>query len=272
MNHSSSSIIVRSAVLAGVFSNVLATAGLGSETAGPLQFPNQAIQVDADPSDWKGIQPHVASGENHLWFGQGMTREKWTGNRDLSYQWRGAWHGSRLFFLIEVTDDNVAEALQPSSYLCDCVEIYIDYGNRGGKRVTVLDGRKDWFEKYDSKEIMGYEMHFLPTKEPLVFLDHRGKYATSSPHNVEFAGKWQGEVKTRRTKTGYITELAFAIPASPIELGKTIGVEIGVCDDDGKSRESIMMWPATMAEFWIDMGGYAKVRLAGPTSAEPESE
>ncbi len=57
-----------------------------------------------------------------------MTREKWRGNEDLSYRWRAAWSGDKLYFLFEVTDDRVIPAGQTSSYLCDCIsQSYRDY-------------------------------------------------------------------------------------------------------------------------------------------------
>ena len=170
------------------------------------------ITVDGDPSDWKTIPPVLVRGEEHLWFGQGMTRKQWRGNDDLSYSWRAAWWGDKLYFLVEVTDDKVLGPERPSSFLCDGLEIYLDYGNRGGRRVKVLDGRADWFAKFDPKELMGYEMHFLPSSPPRVYLDHRAKYATDSPHNAEFARRWQGEIAAKRTKTGYLLEIGFSVP------------------------------------------------------------
>ena len=83
----------------------------------------------------------MVRGEKQLWFGQGMTRQQWHGNGDLSYAWRAAWWGDKLYFLVEVTDDKVLGPTQPKSFLCDGLEIYLDYGNRGGRRVRVLDGR-----------------------------------------------------------------------------------------------------------------------------------
>lgn len=110
---------------------------------------------------------------------------------------------------------------------------------------------------------MGYEMHFLPADRPLVFLDHPDRYATGRPHNGEFAKAWQGEVKTRRTADGYVLEVGFSVPSVVLEPGKTLGIEIGVCDDDGDGRKSIMMWTGTKGDFWITMDGYGKLRLDG---------
>lgn len=220
------------------------------------------ITVDGDLSDWQGIAPDRVEGADHLWFGQGMTPEKWSGNQDLSYSWRGAYSGDRLFFLVEVTDDHVVEAGQRFSYLCDCIEIYLDYKNRGGKRVCVMDGRSNWFAKCYERELMGYELHFLPTQPVRVYLDHRHKYALDRPQTDEFRCRWQGEAVCKRTTTGYSMEIGFSIPNLPhLKPGTTLGVEIGVCDNDGNGRESIMMWTGTKSDFWLRMDEYGKVTL-----------
>ena len=226
-------------------------------------FPERHIVVDGDTADWKQLAPNVVQGRDHLWYGQGMTPEKWHDNADLSYQWRGAWSGHQLYFLFEVSDDQVLESNQPSSYLCDCIENYLDYANRGGQRVVVLDGRADWFTKCDPQELKGYELHFLPSEPPCVYLDHTHKYALNQPHTERFRRQWNGEAVTKRTATGYITEIGFTVPGVVLQPGQILGVETGVCDDDGQGRESIMMWTGTKADFWLSMNEYGKVTLTG---------
>lgn len=226
-----------------------------------LELPERKIVVDADPADWKGVPATVVQGERHLWFGQGMTREKWHGNRDLSFSWRAAWHGNKLYFLFEVNDNKVLEPSRPSSFLNDSVEIFLDWGDRGGQRVKVMDGRPDWFSKYDPREMMGCELHFQPTTTPRVYLDHRNKYATDKPHSVEFAKKWAGEAAVKKTATGYTMEIGFALPGVALKPGKVMGLEVGVNDDDGQGRKSIMIWPATKSDFWLVMDEYGKIVL-----------
>lgn len=228
----------------------------------------RAITVDGDPAEWLDMPLNAVGGQEHLWFGQGMTPEKWAGNEDLSYSWRGACSGDKLFFLIEVTDDRMVEAGRPSSFLCDCVEIYVDYKNRGGQRVCVMDGRANWFDTCDDRELMGYELHFLPTQPPRVYLDHRHKYRVDKPQNETFERRWHGKAVCKRTTTGYILEAGFSIPKRRhLKHGAAIGLEIGVCDDDGNGRESIMMLTGTKADFWLRMDEYAQVTLmAGDAS------
>ncbi len=232
-----------------------------SKSVAQSQFPKRQIIVNGNTQDWKGIPAIAVHGENYLWFGQGMTREKWLGDDDLSYQWRGAWSGHHLYFLIEVTDDHVMDPIQQFSYLCDCVEIYLDYDNRKGRRVKILDERQDWFERYDPAEMMGYELHFLPADPPPTFLHHRDKYAVDKPQHVQFKEVWHGEAAFARTAEGYRIEVGLTVPGVDLCPGKVLGVEIGVCDDDGKSRESIMMWTGTKSDFWTNMGEYGEVTL-----------
>lgn len=225
------------------------------------QVVRHPIVVDGVTDDWTGVERNVVSGPDQLWFGQGMTREKWQDDSDLSYRWRAAWSEGRLFFLFEVDDEMVVEAGQEASYLSDCIEIYLDYGNRGGKRVMVMDGREDWFSSCDRRELMGYEMHFLPTNPPRVYLDHTHQYAIEKPQTAEFAADWNGEAVVKRTSKGYCMELGFRIPGVELESGKTLGIETGVCDDDGSGREAIMMWTGTKGEFWLTMDEYGKATL-----------
>ena len=133
----------------------ISLAGVECVAAPRCDFVRRTIALDGDLRDWDGIVPLAVRGEEHLWFGQGMTPEQWKGNADLSYQWRGAWDGDHLYFAIEVADDRLVKPNQASSFLCDCAEIYLDYDNQGGRRVKVLDGREDWFARCDPRELMG---------------------------------------------------------------------------------------------------------------------
>ena len=235
-------------------------------------LPERRITVDGNLEDWAGIAPNVVRGKDHLWFGQGMTPDKWTGDADLEYQWRGAWSGDRLYFAIEVNDDRLVEPRQAKSFLCDCVDIYLDYNLLRGKRVKVLDGREDWFARCDPRELMGYELHFLATAPPRVYLDHSDQYALEKPHTDRFRRDWAGEAAFRRTDRGYVMEVGFRIPGVALRVGKSLGIEIGVCDDDGQGRESIMMWTGTRSDFWVTMDQYGIATLRGTADVRGQSK
>ena len=119
------------------------------------------------------------------------------------------------------------------------------------------------------RELMGYELHFLPTDPPRVYLDHADKYALGKPQTDRFQREWAGSAAFRRTARGYVMEVGFRVPGVPLHSGKTLGVEIGVCDDDGQGRESIMMWTGTKSDFWITMDDYGKATLT-ESAAAPE--
>ena len=72
---------------------------------------------------------------------------------------------------------------------------------------------------------------------------------SAKPQTDRFQRDWAGTAGSRRTARGYVVEVGFRVPGVPLRAGKTMGVEIGVCDDDGKGRESIMMWTGDQERF-----------------------
>ena len=222
------------------------------EPAAPTNdITKRAITVDADISDWQGVPAHRVEGAEHLWFGQGMTPEKWKGNADHSFQWRTAWYGNKLYFLFEVTDDIVVDpAQQPNSFLNECIEILLDPHNQGGPL---------WVENAaGEKTFNGYEMHFLPSEGQPVFIDD---YVMDKPQTERFNKTWDGETAARKTETGYIMEVAFTIPDVELKPGLVMGMEIGIGDDDGQRRKSLQTWTGKQVDFWLTMDHYNKVTL-----------
>jgi len=225
------------------------------EPAPAYDIAKHPITVDADIADWEGVAVNRVEGREHLWYGQGMTPEKWKGNADHSFQWRAAWSGNKLCFLFEVTDDIVVDpAQQPNSFLNDCIEILLDHQNQGGPRFDETDGQKT---------LHGYEVHFLPSKDQLVFVNDAlsPMYPMDKPQNDLFQKKWAGQTAARKTDTGYIMEIAFSIPGVELKPGMVMGMEIGIGDDDGQGRKSLQIWTGRQVDFWITMDHYNKVTL-----------
>ena len=52
------------------------------------------------------------------------------------------------------------------------------------------------------------------------------------------------------------------MPRLRLEPGLTLGLELGVCDDDGDGRESILMWTGTKKDFWLTMDDYGQAQLS----------
>ncbi len=226
------------------------------ETARPrYDAPQRKIVVDGNTDDWQGSQEAQVAGPDHLWFGQGMTPDKWHGNQDLSYRWRAAWFGNKLYFLFEVTDDKLIDPpTQPNSFLNDCIEILLDHQNRGGERFVERDGRKT---------LRGFEMHFLPSSPPLVFVDDSlsPMYPLEKPQNDLFEKDWSGEIKVKTTPHGYIAEIGFAIPGVTLAKDMELGIDTDVCDDDGGGRKSLQLWTGRQVDFWLTMDHYGHLRL-----------
>ncbi len=227
-----------------------------NESTEPIyDIAKRAIAVDADISDWEGVAANHVEGREHLWYGQGMTPEKWKGDADHSFQWRAAWFENKLYFLIEATDDIVVDpAQQPNSFLNDCIEILIDPGNQGGPRFDEGDGQKT---------LNGYELHFLPSKGQLAFIDDAlsPMYPMDHPQNELFREGWAGQTAARKTDSGYIMEIAFSIPGVALKPGMVMGMEIGIGDDDGEGRKSLQIWTGRQVDFWLTMDHYGKVTL-----------
>jgi hypothetical protein len=193
-----------------------------------------------------------------------MTPDKWHGNQDLSFRWRGAWDGDKLYFLVVVTDDHLIDPpQQPKTWLNDCIEIHLDPLHLGGPRKQRVDGKD---------RLRGYEMHFVPTAKPVIMLDDvlAPDYPMDKPQNDLFQKKWGGQMAVKKTPTDYIVEIAFSIPGVPLHAGRTMGLDVAVCDDDGQSRKALMLWSGNRGEFWLNMDDHPQVTLTEQYTGEPK--
>jgi hypothetical protein len=224
-----------------------------------VSAPQTQIRVDGDAGDWAGIKETVVRGADHLWIGQGMERENWDGNEDLSFGWKTAWHDEKLYFLIRVTDDNVQPCIREYSWLNDCVEIYLDVHNQVGPRIEGA-GVSTPIEERAGKKLNGYEMHFLPCGR--VYLDDTlTTYRLENAQNEMFVRDWEGQFEVATTEDGYVMEIGMKVPGAMLKAGRVMGVDVGVCDDDGKGREGLMLWHSGQVDFWITMDYFGKIIL-----------
>lgn len=225
------------------------------------EIADRKIVVDGNIKDWQSISPIKVEGRGHLWIGQGLTEAQWEGNDDLSFNWRAAHHDEKLFFLFEVKDDTLSNFDQQYAWLNDCIEIYVDPESSGGSRITGI-GADNTFEDRIGKQMRGYEMQFLPSRPPKVFVDDsKGVYYTNAEQNSAFKEQWHGEVVTKKTEKGYLMEIAFAVPGSDFQSGQELGLDVAVCDDDGKGRKSLLLWSGDKGEFWVTMDNFKKMAL-----------
>ena len=217
------------------------------------------ITVDGDTEDWRGIEPILVQGEEQLWLGQGLSVDNWKGNADLSYSWRAAWRGDKLYFLFIVADDKMTQPGEPLAFLNDCAMLYIDPLNEGGPRRITIDGQE---------ELRGFDLYVAASSPAAVFLGQSSdnplhRYRLDKPQTQTFQTKWNGQVVVQKTPLGYVVEMGFSLPGGGLARGRMLGVENGVCDNDGAGRESLMTWSAARGDFWQDMSKWGQLRLVG---------
>jgi len=211
------------------------------------------IIVDGEIFDWEGISAETVDNKDNLWFGQGMVPENWLGKHDLSFSWRAARKGNKLYLLYEVSDDHISPFDRDNTWLNDCVEICIDPLNKGGARKDSVNGKL---------VLRGYETHFLPSQPPHAFLyDHSSVFFTDSPQDDVFRDEWHGEMAVKYKPDGYVMELGFSIPEVTLKEGVVIGFETGISDDDGDGRKSLITWTGIQNDFWITMDNYGKLLI-----------
>lgn len=219
------------------------------------------IVVDGETADWEGIPAVTVEDKEHLWFGEGLPEGAWKGKNDLSFSWRTTWNNDRLFFLFEVQDDTLSNFDQDYAWLNDCIEIYIDPHGSGGSRIKGI-GSENSLEDRIGRKMHGYEMQFLPTQPPKVYVDDsKGIYFTDADQNAAFQEQWQGEAVIQNTTDGYLMEIAFAVPEVSLQSGKKLGMDVAVCDDDGAGRKSLMIWSGYKGEFWLTMDNFKTMGL-----------
>jgi len=219
------------------------------------------IKVDGNIKDWQGIEKNLVQGAKHLWIGQGMTLDKWHGNNDHSFSWRAAWFQNKIYFLVEVTDNNFQPCIREYTWLNDCVEIQFDPRNLAGDRIENVTVDTPLQERI-GKRLRGYEMHFLPCSPPRVYLDDtKTIYRLENVQNDIFFHQWNGEIETKRTDKGYLLEIGFSVPQLKLAPDMIMGLDVAVGDDDGQERKSLMLWTGRQVPFWITMDQYGSLTL-----------
>lgn len=251
-----------------ILSSTLASCSYNKEkTKDAIQANNEYkidsnnITVDGNTTDWDSIPVISVETKDHLWFGEGLPEGAWQGTSDLSFNWKIAHRDGKLFFLFRVKDDTLSNFNQQHSWMNDCIEIYLDHQNIGSDRITEIKAANT-LEDRKGKRLRGHELHFLPSTNPKVFLDDTEQvYYTDSAQTSVFKKQWHGEVVTKKTGDGYLMEIGFAMPNYYAQAGQKIGVDVAVCDDDGKGRKSLLIWSGYKGEFWLTMDNFKKMVL-----------
>ncbi len=226
-----------------------------------IEISQRQIKVDGKSSDWSLIPSTHVENKGHLWIGEGVPPGKWEGNKDLSYSWKTAWNENKIYFLFEVKDDTLSNFDQMYAWMNDCIEIYIDPNRKGGDRITGI-GSENSLEDRIGKPLRGYEMQFLPSSPPKVFMDDSKRtYFTKKDQNQVFKEEWQGDIVVKKAIDGYTMEIGFSLPATKFKKGYKLGMDVAICDDDGQGRKSLMKWSGYKGQFWLTMDNFKRMVL-----------
>tara|TARA_R110002049_G_scaffold307720_2_gene509203 strand:- start:30329 stop:31084 length:756 start_codon:yes stop_codon:yes gene_type:complete len=214
------------------------------------------IEVDGKSSDWSHIPSVYVGHKNNLWIGEGVPAGEWEGKKDLSYSWKSAWNKNKIYFLFEVKDDTLSNFDQSYAWMNDCIEIYIDPNRKGGQRIAGI-GSENSLEDRIGKNMRGFEMQFLPSNPPKVFMDDsKSVYFTHQDQNSAFKEVWQGNIVVSHTSDGYTMEIGFSLPDESFKPDYKMGMDVAICDDDGKGRKNLMIWSGYKGEFWLTMDNF----------------
>ena len=159
------------------------------------------------------------------------------GAGDLAAEWRSYYDAEALYFLVDVTDDDLRRD-SGQWYEDDGVEIYLD-----------ADNSKD-FASYGAND---YQL--TVAYDGTAVVDQKGQLGPGAT------------AATRQTATGYVVEVALpwaAIGAAPAP-GLFLGVDVHVNDDDGGgAREGKRTWFAEIDESYRNPALFGTVYLASP--------
>ena len=158
---------------------------------------------------------------------------------DLSSQFRTMWTSDSLYVLVEITDDILSNTGNPNTWEDDYVELYLDLGNE----------KLDYYEVNDFQIRFNYDSPFLSG----VNIDILGGNGADDIHFSEAV-----------TTDGYLFEIAIAwstLNLSNPPVGKLIGMDMIVGDNDGAFREFTIGWSTLYDDAWHDTRMFATMEL-----------
>jgi hypothetical protein len=159
-----------------------------------------------------------------------------SGDSDLSGTWRAMWDSSRLYYLVEVTDDSLRND-SANAWDDDSVELYIDADNSKG---SSYDGVNDF-------------QYVFRWNDGTI---HLGSSSASNTTGITFdmvavSGGYNFEVSIPWTTLG-------VTPGT----GSLIGTDVHINDDDdGSSRDGKKAWFATTDDSWGNPSLFATAEL-----------
>jgi len=155
-----------------------------------------------------------------------------SGTKGSTAKFRTLWDENYLYVLAEVTDSLLSKK-SANAYEQDSVEIFIDQNNH----------KTTYYEEDDCQIRINYDNE--------VTVDH---------------GRLEGFVSaTNITETGYIVEAAIPLTEETPEIGKVLGFDLQVNnDEDGDGvRDSVSIWCDPSGQSWQNVSGLGNIILDG---------
>ncbi|MFA6293285.1 MAG: LamG-like jellyroll fold domain-containing protein [Victivallales bacterium] len=228
--------------------------------ARPVPMVSKEIKLDADPSEWEGIQAELSDSSGNVVIGKPPVgyyeKNSWQGPKDLSFSIRTAWRkNDGVYFLLNVVDDKLKTVPPDKVGMCflqDGLEFFFD-GRQLKDQTPVYS--------FGAEQVL-----VLPSVEDAVkpcLFRNCSKFGESV--NLEFAGK--------RTATGYIIEgrIRPRKEGSPFKLapGVRFGMDFVVDDaaDSEMTRRTQMALHGTASNH-IDTSSFGRYQLVEAASVE----
>jgi len=200
----------------------------------------KGIVLDGNLSDWEGIGEEKAETINNVVIGMPNpmfpdTFPHWKNAEDLSFKVKTLWDNDAFYVMLDVIDDNLVVVPDKdrgkSSYLYDCVEIFLDIRNKS--------------------EVSSNEQSSLKTMHFMVIPNITDKVASCkvvlpeslliNRNSTKFVG--------RLTEKGYLIEGRIVMD-SMFRNGNMIGFDIAIDDSEkGGERKTQMVLYGTVDNY-----------------------
>ncbi|MFZ2147937.1 MAG: CBM9 family sugar-binding protein, partial [Sedimentisphaerales bacterium] len=163
---------------------------------------------------------------------------------DFSATWKALWDSTRIYFLVDVTDDilifdSPGEGAWPNMHYDDSVEVHLDADNSKGTTYATDDFQYGF--RWDDPNTIG-----------------TGGNSNTDTTGVEFV------ILGKTNPKGYICEISipWSTLGTPPGLGDFIGANVGVNDDDeGGEREFQLTWLVTSGDQWMNPSLFPTMEL-----------
>ncbi|MBN2435800.1 MAG: endo-1,4-beta-xylanase [Spirochaetes bacterium] len=154
-----------------------------------------------------------------------------TGDNVSKAKVRTLWDKKHLYFLLEVEDDDMS-VNAGEAYMNDSVEVFIDENN--AKTASYEEGND-------------FQLR----------VDYENKVSVGG-----YADKGMIKSAAKKTATGYIVEIAFALQSIEGKEGAVLGIDYQVNNNDGSgSRVAIAKWNDFTNESWRSTAGWGTLKL-----------